>query len=171
MTRSFDYARTAPEPPEGALVVAVRLVVAFMGRTYAGDLCRRQRVLATKSAQMGPNGLLNRARWLRHKLCHGRSQSFRTARLRRAGPARPAHHSPRHGANAGLHAGRHRRCDEGPALARGARCRRRYRARQYLSSDAATECGADRGPWRPAEIHGLARPDADRLRRLPGDVA
>jgi len=50
MMRSFDYARTAPEPPEGALVFAVRLVVAFMGRTYAGDFCRRQRVLAWKSA-------------------------------------------------------------------------------------------------------------------------
>ena len=49
MMRSFDYARTAPEPPEGALVFAVRLVVAFMGRTYAGDLCWRQRVLETKS--------------------------------------------------------------------------------------------------------------------------
>jgi len=35
--RSFDYARTAPEPPEGALVLVVRLVVAFMGRSYAGD--------------------------------------------------------------------------------------------------------------------------------------
>jgi hypothetical protein len=35
MMRSFDYARTAPEPPEGALVFAVRLVVVIMARTYA----------------------------------------------------------------------------------------------------------------------------------------
>ena len=51
MMRSFDYARTAPEPPEGALVFAVRLVVAFMGRTYAGEFCRRQRVLGGKISQ------------------------------------------------------------------------------------------------------------------------
>jgi len=43
--RSFDYARTAPEPPEGALVFSVRLVVVFMGRSYAGASGRRQRFL------------------------------------------------------------------------------------------------------------------------------
>jgi hypothetical protein len=42
MMRSFDYARTAPEPPEGALVFAVRLVVEFMARAYAGDFGCRQ---------------------------------------------------------------------------------------------------------------------------------
>src|SRR5437868_7563905 len=46
--RSFDYARTAPEPPEGALVFAVRLVVAFMMRSYEGPSGRRQRLLAGK---------------------------------------------------------------------------------------------------------------------------
>jgi hypothetical protein len=35
MMRSFDYARTAPEPPEGAFVFAVHLVVVIMARTYA----------------------------------------------------------------------------------------------------------------------------------------
>jgi hypothetical protein len=34
MLRSFDYARTAPEPPEGALVFAVVLVEIVMARTY-----------------------------------------------------------------------------------------------------------------------------------------
>jgi hypothetical protein len=53
MMRSFDYARTAPEPPEGALVFAVRLVVAFMGRTYAGEFRRRQRILEGKEAETG----------------------------------------------------------------------------------------------------------------------
>jgi hypothetical protein len=48
--RSFDYARTAPEPPEGALVFAVRLVVAIMARTYAEKIDRRQRLLGGKSA-------------------------------------------------------------------------------------------------------------------------
>jgi hypothetical protein len=48
MMRSFDYARTAPEPPKGALVFAVRLVVAFMARIYAAELGRRQRVLEPK---------------------------------------------------------------------------------------------------------------------------
>ncbi|HEY3677889.1 MAG TPA: hypothetical protein VGL45_04155 [Bradyrhizobium sp.] len=37
MMRSFDYARTAPEPPEGALVFAMRLVVVIMASTYAAD--------------------------------------------------------------------------------------------------------------------------------------
>ena len=53
MMRSFDYARTAPEPPEGALVFAVRLVVAFMGRSYEGARRRRQRVLGLKYPQRG----------------------------------------------------------------------------------------------------------------------
>src|SRR4029079_19394134 len=50
LMRSFDYARTAPEPPEGSLVLAVRLVVAFMGRSYEGDRARRQRLLGGKCA-------------------------------------------------------------------------------------------------------------------------
>jgi hypothetical protein len=47
--RSFDYARTAPEPPEGALVFAVALVEVVMARTYAAESDRRQRVLGGKS--------------------------------------------------------------------------------------------------------------------------
>ena len=43
MMRSFDYARTAPEPPEGALVFAVALVEVVMARTYAAALNCRQR--------------------------------------------------------------------------------------------------------------------------------
>jgi hypothetical protein len=46
MMRSFDYARTAPEPPEGALVFVVALVEIVMARTYAAGSCCRQRVLA-----------------------------------------------------------------------------------------------------------------------------
>ena len=49
--RSFDYARTAPEPPEGALVFAVLLVEVVMARTYAAESDRRQRVLDGKSAR------------------------------------------------------------------------------------------------------------------------
>jgi hypothetical protein len=45
MLRSFDYARMAPEPPEGALVFAVALVEIVMGRTYAAEGCCRQRIL------------------------------------------------------------------------------------------------------------------------------
>src|SRR5256885_15364171 len=51
--RSFDYARTAPEPPEGALVFAVALVEVVMGRTYAAALNCRQRVLASSGAATG----------------------------------------------------------------------------------------------------------------------
>jgi len=43
MMRSFDYARTAPEPPEGALVFVVALVEVVMARTYAEKFARRQR--------------------------------------------------------------------------------------------------------------------------------
>jgi hypothetical protein len=46
MLRSFDYARTAPEPPEGALVFVVALVEIVMARTYAAAPGRRQRFLA-----------------------------------------------------------------------------------------------------------------------------
>ena len=53
MMRSFDYARTAPEPPEGALVFAVALVEIVMARTYAAALSRRQRVLASSGAATG----------------------------------------------------------------------------------------------------------------------
>jgi hypothetical protein len=49
--RSFDYARTAPEPPEGALVFAVLLVEVVMARTYAAECDRRQRVLDGKSGR------------------------------------------------------------------------------------------------------------------------
>jgi hypothetical protein len=42
MMRSFDYARTPPEAPEDFLVVAVRLVVVIMARTYAAESGWRQ---------------------------------------------------------------------------------------------------------------------------------
>jgi hypothetical protein len=47
MMRSFDYARTAPEPPKGALVFAVVLLEIVMARTYAAGFSGRQRVLAS----------------------------------------------------------------------------------------------------------------------------
>ena len=53
--RSFDYARTAPEPPEGALVFEVALVEVVMARTYAAESDRRQRVLASSGLQRGPS--------------------------------------------------------------------------------------------------------------------
>jgi hypothetical protein len=47
--RSFDYARTPPEAPEGLVVLVVRLVVeVIMARTYAENCDRRQRLLARK---------------------------------------------------------------------------------------------------------------------------
>ena len=53
----------------------------------------------------------------------------------------------------------------------GARDRRRHRARQHLSPDAAARRRADRRARRPAHIHELAAADPHRFRRLPGDVA
>ena len=46
--------------------------------------------------------------------------------------------------------------------------RRRYRARQHLPPDAAAGRRARRRARRPAQVHELAAPDPDRLRRLPG---
>ena len=53
----------------------------------------------------------------------------------------------------------------------GAGARRRYRARQHLSSDAAPRRGAHRGARRPASLHELAASDPHRFRRLSGHVA
>src|SRR4030095_4143566 len=52
--RSFDYALTAPEPPEGALVFVVFLVELVMARAYAAAWLRRQRFLASSGLQTGP---------------------------------------------------------------------------------------------------------------------
>jgi len=47
--RSFDYARTPPEAPEGLVVLVVRLVVVIvMARTYAEKFGGRQRLLSPK---------------------------------------------------------------------------------------------------------------------------
>jgi hypothetical protein len=46
--RPFDYARTPPKAPAGFVVLAVRLVVIGMARTYAGEFCRRQRLSGRK---------------------------------------------------------------------------------------------------------------------------
>jgi queuine tRNA-ribosyltransferase len=62
--RSFDYARTPPKAPEGALVFRVLLVEVVMARTYAAGQRRRQRVLRGKSVRTW----LNRVALSRHKL-------------------------------------------------------------------------------------------------------
>src|SRR5438876_4319672 len=73
--RSFDYARTAPEPPDGALVFAVALVEVVMARTYASEFDRRQRVLGGKSLETG----LNVVALSRHKLTHEPPEPFRAS--------------------------------------------------------------------------------------------
>ena len=88
-----------------------------------------------------------------------------------AGPPRPPHDRARHGRDAGLHAGRHRRHGEGDAAAVGRRDRRGDRAGQHLPPDAAAGRRARRGARRPAQVHELAQADPHRLGRLPGDVA
>ena len=50
--RSFDYARTPPEAPEGLPVFVVRLVAVSMIGTYGGGEGRRQRLLVRK---IGPS--------------------------------------------------------------------------------------------------------------------
>ena len=49
--------------------------------------------------------------------------------------------------------------------------RRRHRACQYLSPDAAARRRAHRGARRVAHVHELAASDPHRFRRLPGHVA
>src|SRR5664279_4038702 len=119
MMRSSNYARTPPEAPEGLAVLVARLVVVvIMARKPKRRLSRRQRVRDEKSAPRW----LNPTAVSRHKLAHEPfdepSQPFRTSRDRRAGPHWPSHHAARRGADARLHAGRHRRRHEGRALAR-----------------------------------------------------
>ena len=100
-----------------------------------------------------------------------RSQSFRITCERRSSARGPADDAPWRGADARLYAGRDRRRNEGDALARGARCRCRHRARQHLPSDAAAGRRTHRRTWGLAEVYGLERADAYRFRRLPGHVA
>ena len=75
------------------------------------------------------------------------------------------------GRHAGVHAGRHAGNGERPCARGGARKRRRHRARQHLSPDAAAGRRTHRGARRPAPIHELAAGDPHRFRRLPGHVA
>ena len=81
------------------------------------------------------------------------------------------HDAARHHPHAGLHAGRHRGHRQGAVPRPGASRRRRHRARQHLSPDAAARRRARRPARRPARLHALGRADPHRLRRLSGDVA
>ena len=106
--------------------------------------------------------------WRHDQLSGSVSQLDASDGAARAGTAATAHGA---GRDAGLHAGRHRRHGQGDDRRRGARHRRRHRARQHLSPDAAARRRAGRAARRAAPLHGLARPDPDRFRRLPGHVA
>ena len=95
-----------------------------------------------------------------------RSRSARAGRQH--GARRRAAHEPRRHPHAGLHAGRHARRRQRDA-AEGARGgRRRDRRVQRVSPGAgARPLGAAR-LREPAQVHGLAARDPDRLGRLPG---
>ena len=86
-----------------------------------------------------------------------------------------AHWRPAPGARVGadsrLHAGRNGGDRESDAAGIRRRNRRRYRAREHLSSDAAARCRAHREARRAAQIHELAVADPDRFRRVSGHVA
>jgi hypothetical protein len=73
MMRSSDYARTSPGARAGFAVLVVRLVVAIMARTYAGDFGRRQRL---SGAHCNQEKRLKQASGSRHKLTYEPSQSF-----------------------------------------------------------------------------------------------
>ena len=89
------------------------------------------------------------------------------------GAARRGEITTPHGsvAHAGVHAGRHAGHGQRPDAGCGACNRRRHRACQYLSPDAAAGRRAHRGARRAAHIHELAARHPDRFRRLPSHVA
>ena len=70
-----------------------------------------------------------------------------------------------------VHARRHPGRHEGRDMARCARERRRHRAGQHLSFDAAAGRGTHRRARRTARVYPMGRADPDGLGRLPGHVA
>jgi len=58
--RPLDYARTPPEPVEGLVVLVVVFADSVMVRTYAGQICWRQRGRRPKSVS---NRLNPARRW------------------------------------------------------------------------------------------------------------
>ena len=80
-------------------------------------------------------------------------------------------HAARGGADARLHARRHRRHGQGHvSRGRGGR-RRRYPPCQHLSPDAPPRRRAHRQARRPPSLHALGEADPHRFRRLSGHVA
>ncbi len=143
----------------------------FRGRHHGADLCGRDLPPSTAWHTKFALNTVESGRAVTHKPSHEPPQPFRIAGHRRQRAHRQDHDAPRRGADAGVHARGHGWRDEGRALARRARSRYRHRARQHLSFDAAAGSGTHRRARRPAALHGMERPDADGLRRLPGDVA
>ena len=95
----------------------------------------------------------------------------RVDRHRRRRPAGVGHDGARHATDAVLHAGRHPRRDQVPQRRRLRAPRRRDRARQHVPPDAAPG-RRRRRPLRWARpVRRVARPDAHRLRRVPGVLA
>ena len=109
-------------------------------------------------------------RFAKHAHAHEQCR-LRTWRQRRRGAHRCPPPGTRIGIDARLHAGRNGRDRQSDAAGVRRRNRRRYRARQHLSSDAAARRRAHRETRRLAQIHELAAADPDRFRRLSGDVA
>jgi hypothetical protein len=70
--RSFDYARTLPEAPEGFAVLVMRLVFVVMARELMGEAERRQRLSGRKSNSTR----LDSMPLLRNKLTHDPAQSL-----------------------------------------------------------------------------------------------
>ena len=92
----------------------------FRGRHHGADLCGR--VLPPSTAWHTKIGIntVESGRPVTHKPSHEPSQPFRTQGNRRQRAHRQDHDAAWRGADAGLHAGRHIRRDEGRSLARRA---------------------------------------------------
>ena len=141
------------------------LVCAFAGTdTDARGLCARDRGAATAST---PTAM--RACWS----AHGRDRLRASHRSPPTARPAPACCTTAHGDVAtpafmpvGT-AGTVKAMTADAVRATGAR----HRARQHLPPDAAARRRTRRAAGRAAPVHGLAGPDPDRFRRLPGHVA
>ena len=103
--------------------------------------------------------------------CHADPVSFTRHRHRRSGARRRPPHRARRRSDPGLHAGRDEGDGQDARPRRGAGDRRAHRPRQHLPPVLPARSRADRRARRAPPLHGLGRPDPDRLGRLPGLLA
>ena len=111
-------------------------------RAHEARLCACDRRSAIASSPMATP-----ACFIRQRAARERGLRLHAPRARRRGAARPHRDRARHRRDAGLHAGRHGRHRQGDAARGGRGDRRRDRARQHLSPDAAARAPSASRGW------------------------